>query len=402
VPTISNKIDLLHISPTRQVAALLAEAGKQRNIISFGGGAPSLPPPKEVLDEMRRMLAEAPMTACAYVGTRGLLELRRLLVDDFTRAEGTKYNPESEVVITDGATEGVFATLTTILGGGNEVILTDPTYLGFNEAVKLAGGRVVTLPVSVNEGYQPDIENLKKLITKETRAFILLSPDNPTGRVVREEFVKALLDLAADHDFWVIYDSTYQDILYEGTPLRICSLANGRDHVITIGSFSKQASIPGLRLGYVMAPPEVADAVEKVKQYLTVAPNTLGQYGMIKFLSDNIKQRYLQETVLPTYRTRRDFMAKCIERDLPQAKTSLPAGAFYFFVDMTHYLDAMKRNDKDFCNRVLERKSVVMIPGSFFGANSAGHVRMTFVSEPEERISLGIKAIAGYVFSFTF
>jgi len=402
LPTVSDRIDLLHISPIRRVAALLAEARKQRDIISFGGGAPSLLPPQEVLDEMKRVLAEDPKAACSYVGTRGLLELRRLLSEDFAKEEGTKYDPETEIVITDGASEGIFALFMSLLGRNDEVILTDPTYLGFPEAARLAGARVLLLPVSVDEGYQPDIEKLKHLITRETKAFVLLSPDNPTGRVVNDDFVKALVDLAVDHNFWIIYDATYREIIFEGTYLKICSLPGGRDHVVVGGSFSKEASIPGLRLGYVMGPPEVAEAVEKIKQYTSLAPNTLSQIGMIKLFSDDIKQRYLKDTVLPTYKARRDFMAKCIKKELPEAKISVPQGAFYFFTDLSYYLEGMKRDDRDFCNRLLERKSVVLIPGSFFGANGAGHTRITFVSEPEVRIEAGIRAVAEYVFSFTF
>jgi aspartate aminotransferase len=402
VPTISDRIDLLHISPIRRVAGLLAEARKQRDIISFGGGAPSLLPPQEVLDEMIRALKEDPKAACGYVGTRGLLELRHLISNDFASEEGTRYDAQDEVVITDGASEGVFALLMSLLAKGDEVIITDPTYLGFREATMLAGGRVVTLPVNVDEGYQPDVEKLKSLITRETKMFVLLSPDNPTGRVVKDDFVKALVDLAVDHNFWILYDATYRDILFEGDYLKICSLPGGRDHVAVVGSFSKEASIPGLRLGYVMGLPPVTDGVEKIKQYTSLAPNTLSQMAMIKFFSGDLKRRYLKETVLPTYRARRDFMAQSIRKDLPEAKISIPHGAFYFFVNLKYYLDRMRRDDDDFCNRLLERKSVVLVPGSYFGANGAGHTRVTFVSEPEERIKAGIRAVAEYVFSFTF
>ena len=95
-------------------------------------------------------------------------------------------------------------------------------------------------------------------------------------------------------------------------------------------------------------------------------------------------------------------MAKCIKKELAEAKISVPQGAFYFFADLKYYLEGMKRDDRDFCNRLLERRSVVLVPGSFFGANGAGHARVTFVSEPEKRIEEGVKAVAEYVFSFTF
>jgi aspartate aminotransferase len=142
--------------------------------------------------------------------------------------------------------------------------------------------------------------------------------------------------------------------------------------------------------------------VEKIKQYTSLAPNTLSQHAMIKFLSGDLKQRYLKEKVLPIYKARRDFMAKCIRKELPEAKISVPGGAFYFFANLDCYLKGMRRDDKDFCNRLLERKSVVLVPGSYFGSSGEGHARMTFVSEPEERIEAGIRAVGEYVFSFTF
>jgi aspartate aminotransferase len=244
---------------------------------------------------------------------------------------------------------------------------------------------------------------LKSLITTRTRAVVFLSPDNPTGRIVRPDFVEGLVDLAADHEFWVVNDATYRNIVYGNVvQSKITALPSAHERVISIGSFSKEASIPGLRLGYALGPPEIIDAMEKVKQYLSLASNTLSQYAMIRFLSGDVKERYLREIVIPTYASRRDCMEKCIREHLPDAKTAKPDGAFYFFVDMKHYLAAMDRDEEDFCNRLLYRKSVVVIPGSFFGDKGAGHVRMTFVSEPEDRIEIGTKRMAEYVFSFAF
>ncbi len=401
--TLSDRVTALHISPIRRVASLLAEANKKREIISFGGGAPSLPPPHEVSDEIAKRISKDPQGSCVYTGTRGFLELRKLIAEDWVKRQHGVYEPDNEVILTDGATEGIFSIFLTIFNKNDEVIVTDPTYLGYLEATQLAGARLRRLPVNVEEGYQPSLELLKSLITKRTKAVVLLSPDNPTGRIVRSDFVKGLLDLAADHDFWVINDSTYRDIVYgENIQPKITSLPGAHESVISIGSFSKEASIPGLRLGYALGPREVIDGMEKVKQYTSLAPNTLSQYAMERFLSDGVKERYLRDFVLPTYRKRRDFMDKSIKEHLPEAKTVRPDGAFYFFLDMRRYLSAMNRDEEEFCNRLLYRKGVVVIPGSFFGAKGAGHVRMTFVSEPEERIELGIKRMGEYVFSFAF
>jgi len=400
---LSDRVTALHLSPIRRVASLLAEANKKKEIISFGGGAPSLPPAQEVSDEIAKRISQNPQGSCAYTGTRGFLELRKLIAEDWAKREGAVYEPENEVMMTEGATEGIFSVFMSIFNKNDELIVADPTYLGYLESAQLAGARLTKLPANVEDGYQPSLELLKSLVTKRTKAIALLSPDNPTGRIVRRDFVKGLLDLATDSEFWVIYDSTYSDIVYgENIQPKITSYPAAHERVISIGSFSKEASIPGLRLGYAIGPREVIDGMEKVKQYTSLAPNTLSQYAMIRFLSDGVKGRYLREFVLPTYTRRRDFMEKSIKEHLPDAKTARPDGAFYFFVDMRRYLAAMNRDEEEFCNRLLYRKAVVAIPGSFFGAKGAGHLRLTFVSEPEERIELGMKRMGEYVFSFAF
>jgi len=401
--TLSDRVTALHISPIRRVTALLAEASKRKELVSFGGGGPSLPPPTEVTEEIVKKIREDPQGTSAYTGTRGFLELRKLVAEDWAKHQGMKYTPETEVIMADGATEAIFSAYLSIFNKNDELILTDPTYLGYIESAQLAGARFIRLPVRVEDGYQPNLDVLKSLVSKRTKAVVLLSPDNPTGRIVKPEFVKGLVDLAVDHDFWIIYDATYRDIVYgEDNQTRITSLPGARERVISVGSFSKEASVPGLRLGYALGPAQIIDGMEKVKQYTSLAPNTLSQSAMVRFLTGGLKERYLHDFVIPTYMKRRDIMEKLIGQYLPDAKTVRPEGAFYFFVDMRKYLKSMERDEEEFCNRLMSRKGVVIIPGSFFGQKGAGHVRMTFVSEPEERIELGMRRIGEYVFSYAF
>jgi len=400
---LSDRVTALHISPIRRVTALLAEATKDKAIISFGGGGPSLPPPREVVEEISKLILEDSQGTTVYSGTRGYLSLRKLVAEDWLRGQDESYDPQHEVIMAEGATEAIFVAFLSVFNKNDEVIVTDPTYLGYLEGAQLGGARVIRLPVSVNEGYQPSLERLKSLVNRRTKAFVLLSPDNPTGRIVREDFVKGLLDLAVDNDFWIINDATYRDIVYDhAIQPKLTCMPGAHERVISVGSFSKEASAPGLRLGYALGPREAIDAMEKLKQYTSLAPNTLSQKAMTRFLTGDTKQRYLRGLVIPTYRARRDFMAKAIAQYLPEAKTVLPDGAFYFLVDMRRYLQAMDRNSEEFGNHLLNRKGVVVIPGTFFGENGAGHVRMTFVSEPEDRIDAGVKRIGEYVFSFAF
>jgi len=401
MPATSSRISLIRASPIRRIATLLDEARRRGDIISFGGGAPSIPPPRELIDNLTILLKEITTKVVGYCGTRGLPELRELIAEDLKKYWGATYDPSKEIIITDGGTEGIFLALSSILERGDEVILVDPTYLGYSEAVKMLGGRIRTILTNVERGYQPDLEELKEAISPLTKAFILLSPDNPTGRVIDEDFVKGLVDLASDHDFWIIYDAAYKHITFDRPNPWVDNYSNARERTITINIFSKEASLPGFRLGYSTGPPEVIEAMEKVKQYVSLAPSTVGQYALLKFYENGIKDRYLKEVVIPTYKRRRDLMYELIKKYLPEAKTVLPQGAFYFFVDIRHYLEAMGRDDEEFVNRLLYRKNVVVIPGSHFGDMGKGHIRMTFVSEPESRIEEGVKRMGAFVFSYT-
>jgi len=400
MPRIASRSQTIVSSPIRRIAALLDEARRKGDIISFGGGAPSLPPPQEVVDYLADLLKRSPQRTVAYGSTRGMIELRELIAQDLKKYWGVSYDPREEIIIVNGGTEGIYLALGSILEPGDEVILIDPTYVGYSEPIRLFGGRVRYVPVRVEEGYQPKIEDVKKVISPLTKAFILLSPDNPTGRIVTDAFVSELVKLAREHDFWIIFDAVYKHITYGRATPWVDAFPGARDRTITIHSFSKEASIPGFRLGYVTGPPEVIEAMEKIKQYVSLAPDTPGQLAMIKFYENGIKERYLNETVIPTYRKRRDFMYKAIQEYLPDAKTTMPEGAFYFFVDLRQYLEAMGRDDEEFANRLLYRKSVVVIPGKYFGEMGKGHVRMTFVSESEERIEEGLKRMNAYITSY--
>jgi len=393
---LSSRIDKIHTSPIRRVAALLDDARERSDIISFGGGAPSLPPPKKFLDEFSRLLNENPLRSCGYTGTKGIPQLREAIARDVKKYSKVDFDPNSEIIVTTGATESIYSTIMSLIDSGDEIIITDPTYLGYREMIELAQGRPKQIPVHVENGYQPDGEELREAVSKKTKAIIVLSPDNPTGRIVNESFVKTLVDLAEDYDFWIISDEIYKHIVYEGEHVWISRHPGAKERTITVCSFSKEAGIPGLRLGYTLAPKQVIDAIEKMQQYSTLAPESIAQFPLVKFLNENMKEQYIKDTV-SSYSKKRDFMGKMIQQHLPLAKTVKPAGAYYYFVDMRDYLTKANRTEEEFAENLLRTTNVAVIPGRFFGDNGIGHVRMTFVSETEERIQLGIEKMARFL-----
>jgi len=393
---LSQRIEKIHTSPIRRVAGLLDEARARGNIISFGGGTPSLPPPPAFINEFNRLMSENALRTSGYTGTRGIPELRAAIAADVKNYGKVDFDPQKEIIVTTGATESIFSSLMCLLNPNDEVIITDPTYLGYREMIELAQGRVKSIHVSVEDGYQPSAEQLKKAVTKRTKAVILLSPDNPTGRIINESYVKTLVDLAVDHDFWIISDDIYKHIIYEGRHVWVSRFSGAKEQTITVCSFSKEAGIPGFRLGYTLGPKLAIDSIEKMQQYSTLAPESIGQFALVKFLNENMKEQYIKDSVT-AYVKKRDFMDRVIRKRLPQARTSKPAGAYYYFLDLRPYLTKLRQTEEEFAENLLAEASVAVIPGGFFGKNGRGHVRMTFVSEPEERIELGIEKMARHL-----
>lgn len=372
------------------------QARDRGDIISLGGGAPSVPPPKELLEDFSSLVMDNPLRSFGYTGTRGVPQLREAIAEDAKEYGGVVFDPESEVIVTSGATEAIFNVLMCLVETGDEVIITDPTYLGYRELIELTEGRPRPIPVCVENGYQPDIEHLQNVITKKTKAIIALSPDNPTGRMLSESFVRGLVDLAVDHDFWIISDDIYKHIIFDQEHVWISKFPGARERTISVCSFSKEAGVPGLRLGYTLAPAEIIDSMEKMQQYTTLAPGSLGQFAILKFLNARMKRPYLQKAI-SHYRTKRDHLARLLGAKLPRAKTAPPQGAFYFFVDMNRYLSKLHATDEEFAAKLLSEAGVVVIPGRFFGARGKYHVRLTFVTESDDRIEAGIERIAKYV-----
>ena len=374
-------------SPIRRITALLAEAKQKKEIISFGGGAPSLAPPKEVTDAMISALKTDPFKACSYGSTKGSPSLRDKIAQDMA-GRGVELTRE-QINVTVGATGGIFLALETLINPGDEIILADPTYVGYPGPGLMDRAKIVRVPVRWQDDFQIFPDALNEAVSKKTKAIVLLSPDNPTGRILDRKNVEGIVEIAQDNDFWIISDETYQDIIYEGKHTYVYPLAP--DRTLVTCTFSKSASMPGLRLGYMYGPEKTIEAAMKFDQYVSLAPNTLSQIGAEAFYSS--KESYLKNTVLPTYRKKMEKMGQCLKKYLPGAGFTKPQAAFYYFVDMSNYTD----DDEDFANKLLEEKEVVLIPGKFFGENGKKHERFTFVSETEERIEAGVQKIAEMV-----
>jgi len=391
---ISHQMSSMKGSPIRKIVAMIERAKTNEKLISFAGGAPSLAPPREMMDELNKAFAANAYKATSYTSTRGMPALISDLCEDIKKTEGLHYS-EDQLMITEGSTEGLFATFYGIFDKGDEVIIFDPTYVGYSEPLELLGAKVVRVKTPMSAGFQPDHEELKNAVTKKTQAILIVSPDNPTGRILSEESTHLLSDLAKDAGLWIINDRAYNDIYFE-EPGPVPTAKYAYDNTISSYTFSKSASSPGIRIGYLAGPKEIISAAIKVKQYLSLCSNSWGQIAARAFLK--IKEQYIRDVVIPAYRKRRDVMIDSLRTYLPDAKFMKPQGAMYVFPDFSTYID--DRDEELVQEDLLESKNVAVVPGKFFGENGAGHFRLTYVAETEEKIVEGTQRMAEYFNEF--
>jgi aspartate aminotransferase len=384
----------IRVSPIRIIASLIAQARAAGDVISLGGGSPGAAPPDVVIEAIQNRLRDGG-GVFGYGETRGALSVRESFARSLKEDANWDVDPEEEVILTDGSQEALFLATQALISPGDDVIILEPSYVGFEPLVRYAGGRPIYFAQRPEDGYQPDVERLGEIITRRTKMLILATPDNPTGRMLREEVLRAMVELAKDRSFYLLIDQAYRKIVYEGSHTYPSRFDPEGRVVISTFTISKEVSLPGARLGFLVGPREVVEAAEKIKQLVTLMPNTLGQIAAQTYYSWSGRHSYIRDHVIPLYKARRDEMERALREHLPRARFVKPQGAFYYFVDVSDYLTPGMA-ERDYYRELLEEERVVVIPGSFFGGSGRGHIRLTFVTEPPDRLREGVARISRF------
>ncbi|ACB40336.1 pyridoxal phosphate-dependent aminotransferase [Pyrobaculum neutrophilum] len=380
----SSKIGALRESPTRKIDELREKLKREnRDVILLSTGQPSVPPPREVREAMKNLLGVDSMELYGYTPSLGTYEAREAISEDLKRLGGVDVPPE-QIVLTAGGQAAMFSTLATLLEAGDEVVVTDPTYFGYRPLIEYFGASVKYLRTRLEDGFQPRPEELRSLVGRRTKALVLVSPDNPTGRTLKPEAAKAIVDLARDYDFWIIVDEAYKTLIYEGGHVYLYKLAPER--TISINTFSKDPAIPGWRLGYVYGPPEVMPKIKLMNEEMVYCPPSFAQKMVTLYLRSEARMRYVRE-VVEIYRQRRDVAVSALRKYLPEARFVVPSGSMFVFVDLSSYV----LDGESFAKQLLERYGVAVVPGSYFSEVYKAAVRISFVSETPERIEEGIR-----------
>ena len=383
-PEIQGRVREMQLSHVRKILKKLVQAGKDTDVISFGGGTPFLKPPELFSQKINSVFSE--FKSHTYGVTAGLGELRELIALEL-QGEGFKDARAENVLVTSSSTNGLDAAMETLLGKGDELVIASPYFVNFTGQFKLRELKVKKVETSVEEGYRLGSEALKEAITKKTKGILAVSPDNPTGRVLSAEEVKTMGDLAVDNGAVVFADEAYYKVLFAKKHYKFTDYL---DNVVGLRSYSKTTSMPGWRLGYNYASKEVVEQMEKVNSVKVVCPNMLGQRLLVEYYKDETARREYDALILREYSKRREAMSSALKEYLPEAKVVEPEGGFYFFLKLPGKI----QDDEAFSDKAFSEQKVAVVPGSAFGVGKGeGYFRFSFVSESPERIREGVKRI---------
>ncbi len=381
-PRINPVIQRLRQNPIREITKRLEQAGKDSQIISFGGGQPSQLPPEFVLEKAQEYLRQT--RSHRYSSTPGMPELRDAISKMMALEEGWSDVDAGNILVTQSGTNGIEVAISTLAQEGDEAIMISPTYPGFIGALETHGIRTNVQHTYVENEFRIDLNALNERITKgKTKMVIVINPDNPTGRVLSRADVRALGEFALDNGLTVVSDESYYRILYDG---EFSPFQDHLSNLVGIRSFSKTASATGWRIGYNYSSLQIADAMERVNQFRILCVSPFFQQMIYEFVMDHTRREEYVKTVIEVYRTRRDAMSQSLRKWLPTARFVTPKAGFYYFIRLPGVPD-----DVDFSQRLFNETKVAVVPGSAFGVPSnGGYFRLTFVSEEPDKIDEGI------------
>jgi aspartate/methionine/tyrosine aminotransferase len=340
--------------------------------INLGLGEPDLPTPEVIRREAARVIREEQN---GYTSHAGLPLLRERVASAYSHLSG---QPE-RVVITAGSQEALYLALMTIVDEGDEVLLPDPGFVAYPTIVRMAGGGPVFYRLPASGGFAFDADDFRRKLSPRTKAVVVISPSNPTGRVFSEGDLAQMSGALEGTDVHVISDEIYGELYY--TAAKPASVSALYERTIVIGGLSKAMSMTGWRLGWLAGPAEVVKSALVLHGYVTTCASTVSQKAALAAWTEDAERA--RATHRETFRGRRDYLLARVNEDLGLRAVE-PEGAFYMMVDVSRHGTSMEVTE-----RLLER-GVITVPGAAFGPEGEGYLRVSFCADLET-LSEGVK-----------
>ena len=329
--------------------------------INLGLGQPDFDTPEHIKAAAIKAINEG---FTGYTIGSGIPELREALSLKFKEENGFSVSPQ-EIIVTSGASEALAIALAALLNPGDEVLISNPGFVSYNALTEILNGRAVSVPLAEDLTMKP--EAVLEKITPKTRAIVLNSPSNPTGAVSSRVDIKALTEIAEDHNITILSDEVYEYFIYEGEHV---SPASYSDNVITVNATSKSYAMTGWRLGYVAARAEYIGQMLKVHQYIQACANSVAQkaaYAAVTGPKDSVN------AMKEEFRKRRDVLVKGLNE--LGMECALPKGAFYVFPKVSDSAQVASK---------LISNGVIVVPGTAFGSEGDGYIRISYAASMKD------------------
>ncbi|KAB0578882.1 aminotransferase class I/II-fold pyridoxal phosphate-dependent enzyme [Fusobacterium naviforme] len=335
--------------------------------ISLGVGEPDFDTPWNIREEGIYSLERG---RTFYTSNSGLMELKTEISRYLQRRFAVSYDPEREITVTVGGSEGIDLACRALLNPGDEVIIPQPSYVSYEPCVILADGVPVIVELKEENCFKLTAEELEAKITPRTKLLVLPFPNNPTGSIMRRSELEEIARVVQEHDLYVISDEIYTELTYTGeAPASIVQIPGMQERTVLINGFSKAYAMTGWRLGYACGPAPILEQMIKVHQYAIMCAPTTSQYAAVTALRDCDEE---VARMREAYNQRRRYLLKRLEEmEIPCFE---PEGAFYIFPNITKF----GLSSEEFCTRLLQEEKVAVVPGNAFGDSGEGFVRISY------------------------
>ena len=347
-------------------------AASMPDVISLGVGEPDFPTPEPIA---RAGFEAVCKNSVGYTANSGLIELREVLAEHLRKLYAVSYDPNNEILITVGVSEGLKCIFSAICNEGDEIIVPQPCFVAYEPEIIFAGGVPVPVETTAENNFEVTAEQIESKITNRTKAIFFGYPNNPTGAVLSRENAVKISELAEKHNLLVISDEIYDRLTYGVEHLCFSALPNAKNRTILLGGFSKNYAMTGWRVGYICAEKELLEAFSKIHQYCVMSAPTISQFAALAALQ--IGEPFVLEMKSEYDRRRKLVVASLNEMGLDCFE---PKGALYAFPSVKN----TGLNGDEFAQKLLIEKQVAVVPGSSFGAGGENHVRIAYCKSYEQ------------------
>lgn len=371
MPNFSQKIEALKGSSTVAISDRARSLQQQGvNVVNLGGGDPDFDTPRHIVDAGVEAIRGG---QTHYVASQGIPAFRKAIAEKLSRENGLSYDPDREIVATASGKLALYIALESLLDPRDEVLYLEPAWVSYRPLIELVGGCPVAVSLSPADNFAVRSTLLERKITPRTKAILINSPNNPTGRVLGPEELQVIREVALKHDLWVVSDEIYEHLVYDGhRHVSIATLPEMRDRTVVVNGMSKAYAMTGWRIGYLAAPSVLSEQILKVQQHVVTCAASFGQIAATEALQgpqDCVK------TMRQEYDKRRRRIAEALN-SIPGVRCPLPEGAFYFFPEV----DYRDYDSWQIAEYLISEAHVAVTPGQAFGEAARKNIRLTYAT----------------------